>query len=130
MKGRALVAWNLRRIRVRHGLSQERLAFDAGVDRSYVGGLERREENPIVDLLDRLARTLSFICQSFLSSQPKVHHLPSRSREVADRPDKAQFDVALVRSCKLSKRSFCRLTSEPLARPRMAARFSRQRNRG
>jgi transcriptional regulator with XRE-family HTH domain len=61
MKGRALVAWNLRRIRVRHGLSQERLAFDAGVDRSYVGGLERREENPTVDLLDRLARTLATI---------------------------------------------------------------------
>jgi transcriptional regulator with XRE-family HTH domain len=59
MKGRALVAWNLRRIRVRRGLSQERLAFDAGVDRSYVGGLERREENPTVDILDRLARTLS-----------------------------------------------------------------------
>jgi transcriptional regulator with XRE-family HTH domain len=59
MKGRALVAWNLRRIRVRRGLSQERLAFDAGVDRSYVGGLERREENPTVDVLDRLSKTLS-----------------------------------------------------------------------
>jgi transcriptional regulator with XRE-family HTH domain len=44
---------------VRRGLSQERLAFDAGVDRSYVGGLEREEENPTVDVLDRLARTLS-----------------------------------------------------------------------
>jgi hypothetical protein len=31
------------------------LAFDAEVDRSYVGGLERREENPTVDVLDRLA---------------------------------------------------------------------------
>ena len=59
MDGRALVAWNLRRIRVKRGLSQERLAFDAAVDRSYVGGLERREENPTVDVLDRLARTLS-----------------------------------------------------------------------
>src|SRR6266567_4139223 len=60
MKGRALVAWNLRRIRVKRGLSQERLAFDSGVDRSYVRGLERREHNPTVDLLDRLARTLSY----------------------------------------------------------------------
>lgn len=58
MNGRALVAWNLRRIRVRQGVSQERLAYDAGVDRSYVGGLERQEENPTVDLLDRLAKTL------------------------------------------------------------------------
>jgi transcriptional regulator with XRE-family HTH domain len=58
MDGRALVAWNLRRIRVKKGLSQERLAFDSGVDRSYVGGLERQEENPTVDILDRLAKTL------------------------------------------------------------------------
>jgi hypothetical protein len=33
------------------------VAFDAGIDRSYVGGLERLEENPTVDLLDRLARS-------------------------------------------------------------------------
>jgi transcriptional regulator with XRE-family HTH domain len=45
------VAWNLRRIRVRRGLSQERLAHEAEVDRAYVGGLERQEENPSVDLL-------------------------------------------------------------------------------
>lgn len=58
MDGRGLVAWNLRRLRVKRGLSQERLAFDAEVDRSYVGGLERRAENPTVDVLDRLAKTL------------------------------------------------------------------------
>ena len=58
MKGRALVAWNLRRIRVEKGLSQEKLAFDTGVDRAYVGGLERKEENPTVDLLDKLAERL------------------------------------------------------------------------
>jgi transcriptional regulator with XRE-family HTH domain len=59
MRGRALVAWNPGRIRVKRRLSQERLAFDAGIDRSYVGGLERHEENPTVDPLDRLAKTLS-----------------------------------------------------------------------
>ena len=58
MDGRALVAWNLRRIRVKRGTSQERLAYDAGVDRSYVGGLERQEQNPTVDVLERLAREL------------------------------------------------------------------------
>jgi transcriptional regulator with XRE-family HTH domain len=58
MDGRALVAWNLRRFRVRRGISQEHLAYDAGVDRSYMGGLERQEENPTVDVLGRLAKTL------------------------------------------------------------------------
>jgi transcriptional regulator with XRE-family HTH domain len=58
MKGRSLVARNVRRIRVAKGISQERLAFDSGVDRSYLGGIERQTENPTVDLLDRLATTL------------------------------------------------------------------------
>jgi transcriptional regulator with XRE-family HTH domain len=58
MNGRGLVAWNIRRLRGEIGLSQERLAFDSGVDRSYVGGLERQEENPTVDVLERLATTL------------------------------------------------------------------------
>jgi transcriptional regulator with XRE-family HTH domain len=43
---------------VKRGLSQEGLAYDADVDRSYVGGLEREEENPTVEVLDRLAKTL------------------------------------------------------------------------
>lgn len=58
MTGRALLAWNLRRVRVAAGISQERLAADAGVDRAYLGGLERKTENPTVDLLDRVAVTL------------------------------------------------------------------------
>lgn len=59
MDGRARVAWNLRRIRVERGFSQESLAVDAGVDRTYVGGIERQEFNPTIDLLDRLAAALS-----------------------------------------------------------------------
>lgn len=52
------MAWNLRRIRVERGLSQENLAVDADVDRSYISGMERQEFNPTVDLLDRLAVAL------------------------------------------------------------------------
>jgi hypothetical protein len=50
---------------------QERLAFDAGIDRSYLGGLERREENPTVDILDRLAKTLSVSISEFFVSPGK-----------------------------------------------------------
>ncbi len=80
MKGRALVAWNLRRIRVRRGLSQERLAFDAGVDRSYVGGLERQEENPTVDILDRLAKTLAVHVSEFFAEPAKGSSPPEPLR--------------------------------------------------
>ena len=71
MKARALVAWNLRRVRVKRGISQERLAYDAGVDRSYVGGLERQGENPTIDLLDRLAKTLEVPLSEFFAQPAK-----------------------------------------------------------
>lgn len=59
MRGRDLVGLNLRRLRIERDVSQERLAFDSGVDRFYLGGMERGEENPTIDILDRLAATLS-----------------------------------------------------------------------
>ncbi|MDA9455989.1 XRE family transcriptional regulator [Bradyrhizobium sp. CCBAU 21359] len=58
MRARALVAYNVRRIRVERGIPQEQLAYDAGIDRSYMSGLERQQANPTIDLLDRLAETL------------------------------------------------------------------------
>ncbi|MGY4408102.1 helix-turn-helix domain-containing protein [Bradyrhizobium sp. USDA 3315] len=58
MNARALVAWNVRRIRVDRGIPQEQLAFDAGIDRSYMGRIEQQKENPTIDLLDRIAATL------------------------------------------------------------------------
>lgn len=77
MDGRALVAWNLRRIRVKRGISQERLAFDAGVGRSYMGGLERKEENPTADVLDRLAKTLE-VPLSELFKEPRKGSAPPK----------------------------------------------------
>lgn len=59
MRGRELVGKNIRRIRVERGVSQERLAFDANVDRSYLGGIERFDENPSVDTLDKIAAILN-----------------------------------------------------------------------
>lgn len=58
MQGRELIALNVRKIRVARGLSQERLAYDAGVDRSYLGGVERAQANPTIDVLDRIAACL------------------------------------------------------------------------
>lgn len=66
MKATALVAWNLRRLRVKRALSQEALAVDAGVDRSYVGRLERGVENPTVETLDKLAAALQVAAAELL----------------------------------------------------------------
>lgn len=58
-------------MRVARGVSQERLAADAGIDRAYLGGLERRTENPTVDLLDRVAGVLGVpMSELFVAPQP------------------------------------------------------------
>lgn len=58
MDTRKLISINLRRLRVERGLSQENLAVDAEIDRTYVSRLERNMENPTVTVLERLAMAL------------------------------------------------------------------------
>jgi transcriptional regulator with XRE-family HTH domain len=71
MKARALLAWNIRRVRTKAGVSQERLAFDAGIDRAHVGAIERQSTNPTVDLLERLAQTLGVPISEFFANPAK-----------------------------------------------------------
>lgn len=65
MNGRSLIAWNVRRIRVERGLSQEKLAADGGVDRAYLAKLERQSVNVGIDVLDKLASALDVELISF-----------------------------------------------------------------
>lgn len=80
MNGKELVAWNIKRIRVRQGVSQERLAFDSGVDRSYLGGLERGVGNPTVDVLQRIADTLAVPIGDFFVVPKKGDEEPTSLR--------------------------------------------------
>ncbi|GJD93142.1 helix-turn-helix domain-containing protein [Methylobacterium iners] len=75
MNGRALVGWNVRRLRVALGLSQEALAVDAGLDRSYVGRIERATENPSIDVLDQLAAALR-VASAELLKEPAENEAP------------------------------------------------------
>ena len=75
MKATALVAWNVRKLRVKHAISQEALAVDAGVDRSYVGRIERGVENPTVETLERLAVALDAPVAELLAV-PKANEKP------------------------------------------------------
>ncbi len=58
MKLGKIVAANLRRVRQKRGLSQEALAALAGLNRNYVGMIERQENSPTVDVIERVAAAL------------------------------------------------------------------------
>ncbi len=59
MDARGIIGWNLRRLRVERGLSQERLALASGIDRAYVGRVERGSENVTITTLEAFASALT-----------------------------------------------------------------------
>ncbi len=58
MDVRKRVGLNLRKFRLERGLSQEALAFDCGLHRTYISGVERGVRNPTVLVLERIAMAL------------------------------------------------------------------------
>ena len=55
---RKQVGINLQRLRREKGWSQEDLAFESGLHRTYVSGIERGVRNPTLLILEKLAKTL------------------------------------------------------------------------
>lgn len=58
MHPRAVLARNLKRLRQLRGLSQEALAHDADIDRTYVSDMEREQYAASIDMLAKLASAL------------------------------------------------------------------------
>lgn len=52
------VATKIREFRGRRGLTQERLAFEAGLNRAYIGYIERGERKPSLETLAKIADAL------------------------------------------------------------------------
>jgi transcriptional regulator with XRE-family HTH domain len=55
---RSIVAKNLRSFRAKQGWSQEDLALEAGLHRTFVSHVEREARNISIDNLEKLARAL------------------------------------------------------------------------
>lgn len=67
LSARGRFAQRLRLERTARGLSQEELAEQAGLHRTYVGSVERGERNITVDNMERLALALGLDVSSLLA---------------------------------------------------------------
>jgi transcriptional regulator with XRE-family HTH domain len=56
---RVIFGKNVRRARQQKKLTQEQLAFEAEIDLTYVGGIERGKRNPSLIVMARIADALS-----------------------------------------------------------------------
>ncbi len=64
---RAILGRNVRRVRQQKGLTQEKLAFEAEIDLTYIGGIERGRRNPSLLVMARIAEALSVPLTKLLS---------------------------------------------------------------
>jgi transcriptional regulator with XRE-family HTH domain len=64
---RVILGRNVRRLRQQKGLTQEELAFEAKIDLTYVGGIERGKRNPSLLVIARIADALSVSLPRLLS---------------------------------------------------------------
>ena len=55
---RRQVGRNLKRIRKERGWSQEELAFESGLHRTYISGIERGIRNPTITVIYKIADAL------------------------------------------------------------------------
>jgi transcriptional regulator with XRE-family HTH domain len=71
MNLRQAFAVNLRRLRHEKGMSQEDLAYEAEVDRSYLSQLEKGQFYVSLRIVERLTKALAVDATEFFKAPPK-----------------------------------------------------------
>lgn len=59
------VGMRIRELRTRKGFSQEKLALEAEIDRTYLAGIENGKRNPTLKSLEKILRTLEISFEDF-----------------------------------------------------------------
>jgi transcriptional regulator with XRE-family HTH domain len=77
---RQIFATNLRRFRHERGLSQEVLAYEADVNRTYMSKLEKGASYPGLEIIGKLAKTLEVEPFELLRPVPKRRKSAERSK--------------------------------------------------
>lgn len=68
---RKLFAANLIRLRKQRGFSQEKLAFEAGVDRAHVSKIERSKTYVGLEIVEKFSKALDIAPAEFLQPVPR-----------------------------------------------------------
>ncbi len=68
---RAALAEQIRLLRSKRGLSQEELAFRAGLHRTYISLVERAKKSPTIDSLTRISAAMDVRTSELLASAEK-----------------------------------------------------------
>ncbi|MGY3493929.1 helix-turn-helix domain-containing protein [Bradyrhizobium sp. USDA 4502] len=76
---RHVFAANLRRLRHERGYSQEDLAYEANINRTYMSALEKGSHYVGLEIIEKLSKVLAVEPADFLKPTPK----PSRRRKAA-----------------------------------------------
>jgi transcriptional regulator with XRE-family HTH domain len=71
MDVRKRVGLNLKRLRLERELSQEDLAFESGLHRTYISGVERGVRNPTILVLEEIAAALKVHAAVLLEEVPR-----------------------------------------------------------
>ncbi len=71
MDVRKRIGLNLKKVRLERGLSQEALAFECGLHRTYISGVERGVRNPTVLVLEEIAAALKVPAAKLLEETPR-----------------------------------------------------------
>jgi transcriptional regulator with XRE-family HTH domain len=77
---RRAFADTVRILRARTGISQEKLALQAGLDRGYMGGLEREKHTPTLESIYRLLPVLGISFAEFAAEFERVLHSRRRPK--------------------------------------------------
>ncbi|MEK8045776.1 helix-turn-helix domain-containing protein [Ideonella margarita] len=93
---REVFARNVRLARIHQGLSQERMAADACLDRAFVGSMERGQRNISIDNIELIAAAVG---------------LPAHQLLDPELPERAGYDATLTRAPRTARLYGSRRTS-------------------
>ena len=80
LDARSLLALNMKRLRHERGWSQDALALEAGLDRTFIAHVERLRRDISLDNIERIALALDVPIQALFDRERQAARVDSRVR--------------------------------------------------